>query len=301
MYNIEGKYLYEVLDDYKESDNKDEIFNAFTDKVWNYGMGNIKARPYVKFINYKIIPKQFNTDIDRIFEKYKKICYYTMSGYSKNSTNWYDIISFKIAHLYFRYFNLHGTIDDSNIKGYVDLLREPKRLYFRYVSGNLNMSASQLKRHIKYTLQKAENLKKQYSKQLMKEESNEYRQWVNKTIRKAFDNYIPLDRYENKNEFVLDTDLWTEDNYAEKYICRWLDCEIKQFQKQYYGIKRLKKDEKLRRCQDCGRLFVIKKKDNRTIRCNVCRDIHKKELRKAQNQRYYNHTKIKYVSNERNN
>lgn len=293
LYNVEGKYLYEILDDYKQLDNKDEIFSAFTDKIWIYVMDKIKVEPHAKFIKYKTIPKHFKTDTDRIFEKYKKIYYYTRSGYNKYSTNWYDIISFKIAHLYFRYFNLHGVIDDSNIKGYVDLLREPKRLYFRYISGNLEMSASQLKQHIKCSLRKAQNLKKQYSKQLMKEENNEYRQCIDKTIRKAFDNYIPLDKFEDKTKFVLDIDFVIEDNFTEKYICKWLECEMKQFQKQYYGIKRLKKDEKLKRCQDCGRLFVIKKKNNRTIRCNACRDIHKKELRKAQNQRYYNRTKIK--------
>lgn len=44
-------------------------------------------------------------------------------------------------------------------------------------------------------------------------------------------------------------------------------------------------------CQDCGKEVVVDSKDNETTRCEECRKIHLKQVRKEQNKRYYNNKK----------
>ena len=46
--------------------------------------------------------------------------------------------------------------------------------------------------------------------------------------------------------------------------------------------------ERFINCKDCGKLIKISVKDNETCRCNECRNIHLKEIKKEQNKRYYN-------------
>ena len=112
---------------------------------------------------------------------------------------------------------------------------------------------------------------------------------VEKYIRRAFVNYIPLDEYENKNEFVLDTDLWTEDNFAIKYLCECLQQGIKNYQKEYYGVPILGSMDKrkYKRCKDCDRLFIINNKDNQTIRCKECQHEKNKENQNIRYKKWY--------------
>lgn len=296
MFLYEYIYEYQILkrnnifNSYGENASE-KIYGMFFDKLIECGKKNINVETHyfdfwVSSYNYSYMAS--------IFRKYNHIPYIKVLDYTDN--NWYTIIYVKLLNLYNNYCNKDYIYNER----YIYLLRTPKRLYFRW----LKNKKSDYSAHEDYqsecekAMEEADKLKQKLQNEKMNISWENFKKWAKQIIQKAFDNYIPFDEYENKNEFVLDTDFITEDNFAEKYICKWLDCEMKQFQKKYYGIDRLKKDEKVRRCDDCGRLFVIKKKDNKTTRCKICRDIHKKQLRKAQNQRYYNHTKIKYVSNE---
>lgn len=290
LYNIDGKYLYEVLDDYKTSENQNEIFRCFMDKIWH----NSNTRQiYTKYIRFTMLSDIVDTDIGQVLSNYVNIPYIA-SKTMTTKTDYASLIRQKINNIYNNYCEPRLCTR----KDYMDLLHTPKRLYFRWEKYHDKNDINDLGHRIKENLDKAQELKNQYAKQKMKLTWNQFKPFVEECLRKSFNNYIPLDKFEDKTKFVLDIDFITEDNFAISYICKWLDGEMKQFQKRYYGISRLKKGEKVKRCDDCGRLFVIKKKDNRATRCNVCRNIHQKELRKAQNQRYYNHAKIKYVSND---
>jgi ribosomal protein S27E len=166
----------------------------------------------------------------------------------------------------------------------MDLLHIPKQLYYRWEKNSKDECVYNLENVIEKSLDKAQKIKEYYSKQKMDLKWKQFKLIVENIIQKAFDNYIPLDIYENKNEFVLETDLWTEDNFCIKYICKCLQYGIKNYQKKYYGVTSLngKSHVKYRRCIDCGKLIVINKKDNQTVRCDECQ---KKYRRKYKTQK----------------
>ena len=163
----------------------------------------------------------------------------------------------------------------------MELLHMPKKLYFRWEKNQNDCeNVDDLSKTLKESLAQAEELKNHYSKQKMNLTWKQFKPVVEKYIRRAFENYIPLDEYENKNEFVLDTDLWTEDNFAIRYLCRCLQQNIKHLQKQYYGLTSFNNRDKrkYRRCIDCGELFWVKNKDNQTVRCAECQHKHLQQL-----------------------
>jgi hypothetical protein len=58
------------------------------------------------------------------------------------------------------------------------------------------------------------------------------------------------------------------------------------------GQKEEVSEFKIVQCIDCKNDVIISKYDTETSRCEACREIHKKELRKEQNKRYYNNKKF---------
>lgn len=58
------------------------------------------------------------------------------------------------------------------------------------------------------------------------------------------------------------------------------------------GKKEEASEFKVITCVDCGNDVIINKYDTETCRCESCREIHKKMLRKEQNKRYYDNKKL---------
>ena len=58
------------------------------------------------------------------------------------------------------------------------------------------------------------------------------------------------------------------------------------------GQKEEANDFKTIKCVDCGEDVIVNKYDTETCRCEDCKEIHKKILRKEQNKRYYNNKKL---------
>jgi predicted Zn-ribbon and HTH transcriptional regulator len=279
LYNIEDKYLYEILDDYKSSENQDEIFRCFMNKIWH---SSNTRQIYTKYIRFTMLPEIVDTDIGQVFYNYVNIPYIA----SKTMTNNIDYISLirqKINNIYNNYCEPRLCTR----KDYMELLHMPKKLYFRWEKNQNDCeNVDDLSKTLKESLAQAEELKNQYSKQKMNLTWKQFKPIVEKYIRRAFENYVPLDEYENKNEFVLDTDLWTEDNFAIKYVCNCLQQGMKDYQKEYYGLYRKGKRSRLKykRCQDCGKMFFAKSKDTKSKLCDECQHEHIKEYdRKRKN------------------
>lgn len=272
MYNIEGKYLYEILDDYKELENKDEIFKEFMNLIWH---STNSRQVFTKYITFTMLPNLVETDVGRVFYEYLNTPYISSKTTTTN-TDFVSLIRQKINNLYNNYCEKRLCTR----KDYVGLLHTPKILYFRWEKDQHDYnSIDDLPNKLVESLAQADELKNQYSKQKMNLTWKQFKPVVEKYIRRAFENYIPLDEYENKNEFVLDTDLWTEDNFAIKYICNCLQQSMKNYQKEYYGlyVKGSKDKIKYKRCQDCGKMFQVNIKDSKSKRCDVCQKEHVKE------------------------
>ena len=277
LYNIEDKYLYEILEDYKLNGNKDEIFQCFMNGIWH---SPNTRQIYTKYIKFTILHEIVNTDIGRIFYKYVNIPY-TASKTMTQNQDYISLIRQKINNIYNNYCEPRLCTR----KDYMELLHMPKVTYYRWEKYHDENDISDLENRIEYNLNKAQELKNQYSKHKMKLTWNQFKPFVEKYLRKAFNNYIPLDKFENKEQFVLDTDLWTEDNFAIKYLCKCLQFGIKNEQKKYYGLPILGSldKRKYKRCIDCGKMFCVKSKSNHVKRCDEC----KKEKRSIINHNNY--------------
>lgn len=281
VYSIKNKYLYEILDDYKTLNSKEEIFKCFMNEIWDC---NNSRQIYTKFITFTMLPELVNTDIGQIFYNYVNIPYIASKTMTTNK-DYINLIRQKINNIYNNYCEKRLCTR----KDYMDLLHIPKQLYYRWEKNNKDECINNLLDKIEESISKAQELKNQYSKQKMDLTWKQYKPIVEEIIHKAFNNYISLDKYENKNEFVLDTDLWTEDNFCIKYICRCLQTAIKNYQKKYYGlyIKGSKDKVKYKRCIDCGRQILVDSKDNQTVRCDECYSKWREQKSREKSLRYY--------------
>jgi len=276
MYDIEGKYLYEILDDYKQTENKDEVFQLFMNLIWH---STNSRQVFTKYISFSMLPNLVETDVGKVFCDYMNILYISSKTTTTN-TDFVSLIRQKINNIYNNYCEKRLCTR----KDYMELLHTPKKLYFRWEKNqNDCKNVDDLLGMLTESLVQAEELKNQYSKQKMNLTWKQFKPVVEKYLRRAFENYIPLDEYENKNEFVLDTDLWTEDNFAIKYICNCLQQNMKHYQKEYYGLsnKGSRDKRKYKRCLECGKMFLVDGIVKNVKRCSECQ--HEKQLEYQRN------------------
>lgn len=259
------KYLYEIIDDYKNANSteeKNEIFNSFCSSVWS---NKNKRRVYSRQIKFKVRNDLLESDIGQIFNTWSEVEY---TGYKAmtNDTDWCSLIRQKINNLYTRYFDDEVILN----KDYMNLLKTPYNLYYRWIKG-IEMDASELTDTIEDSIYKAAELKSIYQKQKMKLSWNEYRRIIEEFLRRAFNNCKLIEDYEN--ESLTDKYIFnfaTEDNFYISYICKSLEGEMLKWQKEYYGLQR-GRNKQYKRCKECGDL--IEKTNNRVMYCKKCAEI----------------------------
>ena len=259
MYNTQDLYMYEILADYKNAKNieeKNEIFNEFCNLIWS---SNNDRRVYKKDITFKINDSLLPTDIGQIFNKWINITYIGYKRVSKE-TDFVNLIRQKINNIYTNMFDTRVILN----KEYMDLIKTPKNLYYQWKNGRV-FSESELTELIDNAISESIKIKEKYAKQKMKLKWKNYKMEVEKCFRKCFDNYKSLDDYENGNYITLYVDTWCEDNFYIKYFCKSLNGYFKDYQKEYYDVK---KRDKKSRCFKCGSLFKQEYCNQRL--CNEC-------------------------------
>ena len=254
------KYLYEIIEDYKDADSeeeKNEIFNSFCSSVW--GSDN-KRRTYAKTIRFKVRDDLIDTEIGQIFNTWSEVDYTGYKSMTKN-TDWCSLIRQKINNLYTRYFDEEVILK----KDYMDLLKTPYNLYYRWIKG-YEINADELTNIINDSIHKASELKTIYQKQKIKKSWDEYKEIINEFLRKIFNNCKPIEDYEVENltnKYIYE--LANEDNSYIKCFCDSLDGEMLKWQKKYYKVRDHKQ---YKRCKECGNL--IEKIGNKKMYCSYC-------------------------------
>lgn len=262
MYNIQDLYFYEILADYKDTnsiDEKNEIFAEFCNLIWN---SSNARRVYKKDITFKLTDNLLSYDIGKIFNKWTNVTY---MGYKRNSkeTDFVSLIRQKVNNIYTNMFDNRIILN----KEYMDLIKTPKNLFYQWKNGKA-FTENELTELIDNAINQSVIVKEKYSKQKMKLNWDNYKIEVEKSFRKCFDNYKSLDEYENGNYITLYVDTWCEDNFYIKYFCKSLNGYFKDYQKEYYDIK---KRDKKSRCSKCGSLF--KQNNNKQKYCSICAKI----------------------------
>jgi hypothetical protein len=275
------KYLYEIIDDYKNANSeeeKSEIFKDFCSSIWR---SNNKRRVYSKTIRFKVRNDLLESEIGQIFNAYSEVNYIGYKEMTKD-TDWCSLIRQKINNIYTRYFDEEVILK----KDYIDLLKTPYNLYYRWIKGT-EMDADKLTEIIDDSIYKANELKLVYQKQKMKKSWDEYKEIIESFLQKIFNNCKPIEDYEIENltnKYIYE--LANEDNSYIKCFCDSLEGQMLDYQKKYYGLKR-GRNKKYKRCKKCGSLIEISGRNTQyCVKCKREKELerHKKynEKRKRQ-------------------
>ena len=226
------KYLYEIIDDYKHSDSdeeKDDIFKSFCSSIWS---SENKRRVYTKTIRFSVRKDLLQTDIGQVFDVWSEVEYTGYKAMTKE-TDWCSLIRQKVNNLYTRYFDKEVILK----KDYMNLLNTPKRLYYQWIDG-VEMDADELTTIIDDAIDDAQKLKFTYQKQKMELSWSEYKKIIEGFFQRCFDNCKLIEDYEKDSNYCGIYDFMNEDNFYIKYFCKYIENEMKHWEKQYYGLKR---------------------------------------------------------------
>lgn len=264
-----NKYLYEIIDDYKNADSneeKAEIFEYFCSSLWS---SKNKRRTYIKTIKFKVRDDLLESEIGQIFNAWSIVEYTGYKAMTKD-TDWCSLIRQKINNLYTRYFDEEVILR----KDYMNLLKTPYNLYYRWIKG-VEMNASELITTIEDSIYKATELKLVYQKQKMNLSWAEYKKVIEEKLIKIFDNCKSIEEYEIDNltnKYIYE--FANEDNSYIKYICDSLEGYMLNYQKEDAGlyVPSSRQNKQYKHCKECGKMIEIKsKKDHSTRYCKECK------------------------------
>jgi len=274
------KYLYEIVEEYKDSEEeKNEILKSFCSSIWSSGN---KRRTYTKVIKFNVQKNLLDTEIGKIFDMWSEVEYKGYKSMSKE-TDWCSLIRQKVNNLYTRYFDKEIILKND----YMNLLKTPKNLYYKWIDGQ-EIDSDELTTIIDDAMDNAEKLKSKYQKQKMDLSCDEYKSVIEGFFIKIFNNARKIEEYEDETKIVNMYDFINEDNFYIKYFCKYLENEMKQYQKKYYGLynpcKRVKENGyKIKRCECCGKM--IKKNGKNHKYCDIC----SKSKRLETKRKWWNH------------
>lgn len=280
------KYLYEIIDDYKNANSTEEknrIFNSFCSSVWS---SPNKRRTYTKTIKYKVRSDLIDSELGKIFDTWSVVEYVGYREMTKD-TDWCSLIRQKINNLYTRYFDEEVILN----KDYMNLLKTPYNLYYRWIKG-AEIDVDELTTTIETAIYQASELKTVYQKQKMKLSWAEYKKVIEGLFQQIFNNCQLIEDYESENltnKYIYE--FANEDNFYISYICAYLENELKQYQKKYYGLtsySTTKQHIKHKRCKECGDLIKDKSKTRPMIYCAKCKEQHRKNTYKKYNEKRNN-------------
>lgn len=263
------KYLYEIIDDYKNSDSDEEkngIFKSFCSSIWSC---DNKRRVYTKTIRFSVRKDLLDTDAGQVFDVWSEVEYKGYKAMTKDS-DWCSLIRQKVNNLYTRYCDKEVILKQD----YMNLLKTPKRLYYQWIDGT-EMNADELTTIIDDAIDDSEKLKVTYQKQKMNLSWSDFKKVIEGFFQRCFDNCQLLEDYEDKSKLNTIYDFMNEDNFYVKYFCKSLEGEMLKYQKQYFGVRDHKK---YKRCKICGKM--IEKTGNKKIYCAECAKNNEKERKR---------------------
>jgi len=272
IYECDDSFLYEIIEDYKESkteEEKDEIFRSFCSSIWS---SDNKRRIYKKSIRFNVRKDLLQTELGQVFDTWSDIEYTYYKSMTKDE-NWRFIIRQKVNNIYTRYFDKEVILG----KEYMSLLKVPKKLYYQWISG-IDMETATVTGIIDDAIDNAEKVKLRLQKEKMSLSWNEYKKFVEDFLMRCFDNCRLIGEYEDNTKINTRLDFLTEDHFYVSYICRTLEGYFKNYQKEYYGVRR-GRGNIYSRCKQCG--SIIEKTGNKRMYCNKCA-IEKERKRKRE-------------------
>lgn len=272
------KYFYEIIEDYREASTeqeKDLIFRSFCDSVW---ASPNRRHTCKKAITFRVRKDLQNTELGQVFTTWSEVEYRGYKALSRD-LHYTSLLRQKINNLYTRYFDKEVILQAE----YMDLLKTPKRLYLAWIGGT-EMSADEVTSLIDDAIAASIERKAFFQKQKIDLSWSAYKTIIEDILRRAMEHCTSIDDYDGVLPSRCCYDFFAEENFYIKYFCRYLECEMKQWQRRYYGVRSHKE---LKRCTVCGGL--MEKRGTNQKYCNQCR----LEKRRETNRRYHRKTVLK--------
>lgn len=260
IYECDDSFLYEIIEDYREAkiEEKNDIFNSFCSSIWS---SDNKRRIYKKSIRFNVRKDLLQTELGQVFDTWSDIEYTYYKSMTKDE-NWQSIIRQKVNNIYTRYFDKEVILG----KEYMDLLKTPKKLYYQWISG-IEMNADTITEIIDDAIDNAKKVKSRLQQEKMSLPWNEYKKVIEGFLKRCFDNCKLIGEYEDKTKINTMLDFLTEDHFYVGYICRTLESYFKNYQKEYYGVRRGHRNV-YSRCKQCG--SIIEKTGKNKQYCIEC-------------------------------
>lgn len=248
-------FLNQLLEEYKESKDKDAIMEEFLTALWK---NKCVFRKYKKYYTYKVNSNLLGNrqDLIDLFTKYNRVEYTVCKSYYSRTADYIDYIRIHIN-------NMYGYLFDNDVyykSDYYKLLITPKREYFKAINfikdgGDVSsININETKSKIEDAFARADIIKRQSINRKHQMKWPQYKKLINTYIKRIFDNYIPVEEYEKEYrwDMKVSVDGWSEDNYIISYICKSLTGYMKNYINKLNGIK---KHKRYKECIMCGRLI----------------------------------------------
>lgn len=261
IYSSDDTYLYEMIEDYKESDSheeKNEIFNKCCAFIWS---SKNKRRTYNKAIAFSIKKELFDSELGQVFYTWSDIEYKYYKSMTKDE-NWISLLRQKINNLYTRYFDKEIILN----KEYMDLIKTPKRLYYEWISG-IDMNPEIVTCKIDEAIYKSAQVKERLQREKMTLSWEEYKRVIEEILHRCFENCKLIEDYEDKTSISSRLDFLTEDHFYVGYFNKCLEGEMLKWQKRNYGLPQSSR-KGYKRCKICGGL--IENSGNKKMYCREC-------------------------------
>lgn len=268
IYECDGMFLYEIIEDYKDAaspEEKEAVFTSFCSSIWS---SHNKRRTCTKSIRFHVPKNLQNTSLGQVFLTWSEIEYTHYKSMTKND-DWQSIIRQKLNNIYTRYFDKEVILN----KEYMDLLKTPKKLYYQWISG-IDMDADTVTELIDDAIACSEKVKAKLQAEKMSLSWMEYKKVAEDFLKRCLDHCRLIEEYEDQSQLLTRLDFLTEDHFYIGYICKSLEGSIKDYQKKYYGLKCSSRKGYIR-CRQCGALIV--KTGNKRMYCGTCASARKKE------------------------
>lgn len=260
-------FLSQILDEYKISNNKQEIIDKFINRLWDseYGFKKYKKQYKYEVFNELLDNRQ---DLIELFNKYNVVEYTVCrSFYKKKLLQPIDYIRIRIN-------NMYGFLFDKDVyynKKYYNLLLTPKKEYFRLVNikkeiGNIEcVKYNEVINNINNAFDEAELIKQESINKKYNVNFINYKKLINTYIERIFNNYKSIEEYEKDHEWKLKitVDGWSEDNYVVKYFIKSLTGYMRNY------IRDINNNpNKYKECHICKILFFPT--NNKSKYCPTC-------------------------------
>ena len=259
------KYLYEYMEEYRESDNPESVVEEFLNEVWNCPINySTKERSFSFWVSESALENY--PELIAFFKQHNKIKFHMCNSFHR-TRNGIELIRIPIN-------NNYAFLTSKDVylgRTYYKLLKTPKNEYFSVLEkikqGEV-IDVFEIMNRVEAALERAVKLKEERLAEKFDISWEEYKEIVNTYVHRLFKNYKSQEEYEDELEDdyyqLVNAITNNENNRIVKYFRKSL-----RGYSMNYRRDRKPKVIKLKSCELCKIKF--ESNSNRQLFCDNCK------------------------------